>query len=153
MHCAFKNTAAFELRRNAEDGEDGAVESVIVGEGRLNQGFPPTRENAMQAGSPDRVDCRGGVTSGSKENGGNVTRPRAADDFPLIRARMEELRREGSQPRAADDFAMIRARMEELRRERARVAAEARRRSVIHRGLIIVTQMRDRHEGRQRRPT
>jgi hypothetical protein len=81
-----------------------------------------------------------------------VTRPRATDDFPLIRARMEELRREGSQPRAADDFAMIRARMEELRRERARVAAKARRRSVIHLGLIIVTQMRDRHEGRQRRP-
>src|SRR5712671_1602350 len=27
-------------------------------------------------------------------NGGNVTRPRAADDFPMIRARMEELRRE-----------------------------------------------------------
>ena len=48
MHCAFKNAAAFELRRNAEDG---AVESVIVGERRLNQGFPPTRENAMQAGS------------------------------------------------------------------------------------------------------
>ena len=57
-----------------------------------------------------------------------------------------------TRPRTADDFAMIRARMEELRRERARVAAEARRRSVIHRGLIV-TQMRDRHEGRQRRPT
>jgi hypothetical protein len=52
-------------------------------------------------------------------NGGNVTRPRAADDFPMIRARMEELRRERARPRAADDFAMIRARMEELRRERA----------------------------------
>jgi hypothetical protein len=40
-----------------------------------------------------------------------VTRPRAADDFPMIRARMEELRRERARPRAADDFAMIRARM------------------------------------------
>ena len=48
-----------------------------------------------------------------------MTRPRAADDFPLIRERMEELRRERVRPRAADDFATIRARMEELRRERA----------------------------------
>jgi hypothetical protein len=48
-----------------------------------------------------------------------VTRPRAADDFPMIRARMEELRRERVRPRAADDFETIRARMEELRRERA----------------------------------
>jgi hypothetical protein len=53
-----------------------------------------------------------------------VTRPRAADDFPLIRARMEELRRERVRPRAADDFATIRARMEELRRERPRTAFE-----------------------------
>ena len=37
----------------------------------------------------------------------------------MIRARMEELRRERARPRAADDFAMIRARMEELRHERA----------------------------------
>jgi hypothetical protein len=61
-----------------------------------------------------------------------VTPPRAADDFPMIRARMEELRRERARPRAADDFATIRARMEELRRERAQVLAEARGRSVIH---------------------
>ena len=53
-----------------------------------------------------------------------MTRPRAADDFPTIRARMEELRREGVRPRAADDFAIIRARMEELRRERAQVLAK-----------------------------
>jgi hypothetical protein len=43
-----------------------------------------------------------------------VTRPRAADDFPMIRARMEELRRV-TRPRAADDFVTIRSRMEELR--------------------------------------
>ena len=48
-----------------------------------------------------------------------MSRSRAADDFALIRARMEELRR--ARPRPADDFAMIRARMEELRRERAQV--------------------------------
>jgi hypothetical protein len=50
-----------------------------------------------------------------------VIRPRAADDFATIRARMEELRRERA-PRAADDFAAIRPRMEELRRERAQMS-------------------------------
>jgi len=50
--------------------------------------------------------------------GGNaVDRPRAADDFATIKARMEELRH---RRRAADDFITIRARMEELRRERDR---------------------------------
>ena len=52
-----------------------------------------------------------------------MTLPRAADDFPAIRARMKELRHEH---RAADDFATIRARMEELRRERARAASSAK---------------------------
>jgi hypothetical protein len=61
-----------------------------------------------------------------------MTRPRAADDFPNIRARMEELRREHARPRAADDFRVIRARMEELRRERAQVSAERRSRSAVH---------------------
>jgi hypothetical protein len=59
-----------------------------------------------------------------------VTPPRAADDFPMIRARMEELRRERIRPRAADDFPKIRARMEELRRERAE---HLRSRSCRHR--------------------
>jgi hypothetical protein len=59
-----------------------------------------------------------------------VTRPRAADDFPMIRARMEELRRV-TRPRAADDLVTIRSRMEELRRERTQVSAEAGSRSVI----------------------
>jgi hypothetical protein len=49
-----------------------------------------------------------------------VSRSRATDDFPAIRARMEELRRV-TRPRAADDFRAIRARMEELRRQRADV--------------------------------
>jgi hypothetical protein len=62
-----------------------------------------------------------------------VTRPRAADDFPMIRSRMEELRRErAARPRAADDFRVIRARMEELRRAPAQVSAENRGRSSIH---------------------
>jgi hypothetical protein len=45
-----------------------------------------------------------------QEDGGNMTRPRAADDFPMIRARMEEPRRERTRPRAADDFPKTRAR-------------------------------------------
>jgi hypothetical protein len=49
-----------------------------------------------------------------------ATRPRAADDFAVIRARIEELRRERARPRAADDFAVIHARLQELRRERER---------------------------------
>ena len=60
-----------------------------------------------------------------------MTRPRAADDFSTIRARMAELCRERARPRAADDFPTIRSRMEELRRERAQALAEARSRSVI----------------------
>ena len=61
-----------------------------------------------------------------------MTRPRAADDFAVIRARMEELRRERA-TRAADDFAAIRARMEELRRERAQMSATRDARSVCPR--------------------
>ena len=37
---------------------------------------------------------------------------------------MEELCRERARPRAADDFPTIRARMEELRRKRTQVLAE-----------------------------
>jgi hypothetical protein len=73
-----------------------------------------------------------------------VTRPRAADDFPTIRARVEELRCERARPRAADDFATIRARMEELRHERAKALAEARGRSVIHPRPFITPRVRDR---------
>ncbi len=35
-----------------------------------------------------------------------MARPRAADDFPTIRARMEELRRERTRARADDDTRM-----------------------------------------------
>ena len=42
-------------------------------------------------------------------NGGNVTRPRAADDFAAIRARMEELRRERARA-ATDDEASAKPR-------------------------------------------
>jgi hypothetical protein len=57
-------------------------------------------------------------------NGEKMTRPRAADDFAVIRARIGELRRERvTRMRAADDFPAIRARMEELRRERVRASA------------------------------
>ena len=66
-----------------------------------------------------------------------MTRPRAADDFAVIRARMEQLRRERA-PRAADDFAAIRARMEELRRERAQMSA-ARDAGRSARGLTAIS--------------
>jgi hypothetical protein len=55
-----------------------------------------------------------------------MSRTRAADDFPAIHARMQELRWEDlTRPRAADDFATIRARIDELRRERTRASAAA----------------------------
>jgi hypothetical protein len=63
-----------------------------------------------------------------------MIRPRAADDFPAIRARMHELRRENlTRPRAADDFATIRARVDELRRERSGAASAPRRPPAPHR--------------------
>src|SRR5260221_14401967 len=49
---------------------------------------------------------------GVKTEGGNMTRPRAADDFAAIRARIEELRRQRAQP-ARDDG---RCRREDWRR-------------------------------------
>jgi hypothetical protein len=74
--------------------------------------------------------CRSAKASLDKQSaGGNVTRTRAADDFAMIRARMEELR-PVTRPRAADDFATIRQRLEELRRERAQVLADKHRGSV-----------------------
>jgi hypothetical protein len=55
-----------------------------------------------------------------------MTRPRAADDFAVIRARIDELRRERlTRVRAAVDFPAIRARMEELRRERVQESARS----------------------------
>ena len=76
-----------------------------------------------------------------------MTRPRAADDFPIIRARMEELRRERARPRAADDFPMIRARMEELRRERAPAIGRKKEPfSGSAGGLVIVPRGVDRAE-------
>ena len=71
-----------------------------------------------------------------------MTRPRAADDFPMIRARMEELRRERARPRAADDFAMIRARTEELRHERAQVLAEVIHPRPYHRAASTIPSMK-----------
>lgn len=69
------------------------------------------------------------------EIGGNVSRPRAADDFAAIRSRLEELRRERFCPRAADDFVAIRARLIELRRERALSRAINARGAEAHRPL------------------
>ena len=79
-----------------------------------------------------------------------MTRPRAADDFPMIRARMEELRRERARPRAADDFRMIRARMEELRRERAQVSAQKKR--AVRRTTQALPSCREKRIGLEAEP-
>ena len=55
----------------------------------------PTLPNALYSGAEQRARLK-------NENGGNVTRPRAADDFAAIRARMEELRRENARAPADD---------------------------------------------------
>jgi hypothetical protein len=49
----------------------------------------PTLPSALYSCAEQRARLK-------NENGGNVTRPRAADDFAAIRARMEELRRENA---------------------------------------------------------
>jgi hypothetical protein len=54
-----------------------------------------------------------------------VTQPRAPDDFLLIRARMEELRRERARPRAPDDFRTIRVRMGSCATRAPRIARSA----------------------------
>jgi len=77
----------------------------------------PRAHSPMLKVAPARA-ATGAIASGKAtvNMGGNaVNRPRAADDFATIKARMEELRH---RRRAADDFTTIRARMEELRRER-----------------------------------
>jgi hypothetical protein len=73
--------------------------------------------------------------------------PRAAADFPLIRARMEELRRERTRPRAADDFRAIRLRMEETSARTCSAIGpkEGTVRRFI-RGLVIVPRGVDRPE-------
>jgi hypothetical protein len=54
-----------------------------------------------------------------------------------------------TRPRAADDFATIRARMEELRCERAQVFAETGGRSVIHPPPHRAASSATEHKGRQ----
>ena len=56
----------------------------------------PTLPNALYSCAEQRARLK-------NENGGNVTRPRAADDFAAIRARMEELRRENAHGPAEDN--------------------------------------------------
>jgi hypothetical protein len=81
-----------------------------------------------------------------------VTRPRVADDFSTIRARMAELCRERARPRAADDFPTIRARMEELRRERVQALAEAQPFGDPFEALSSCRKYESEHEGRQHSP-
>jgi hypothetical protein len=84
--------------------------------------------NSARTGSATRK-VKAAKRGHQKIAGGNMTRPRAADDFAVIHARIRELRREKtSRPRAADDFVTIRARIAELRRERTAASAVAQQR-------------------------
>jgi hypothetical protein len=64
---------------------------------KRDQLFPVTNfARRLYSGAEQRSSLK-------NEKGGNVTRPRAADDFATIRARMEELRRQNAQVPADDD--------------------------------------------------
>jgi hypothetical protein len=64
---------------------------------KRDQLFPVTNfARRLYSGAEQRAGLK-------HEDGGNVNRPRAADDFATIRARMEELRRENSQVPADDN--------------------------------------------------
>src|SRR5271166_1798673 len=57
---------------------------------------------------PTLLSWRRAKSQAEKLDGGNVGRPRAADDFGAIRARMEELRRESARMPAHDHAATTR---------------------------------------------
>jgi len=57
---------------------------------------------------PTLLSWRRAKSQAEKLDGGNVGRPRAADDFGAIRARMEELRRESARMPAHDHAAATR---------------------------------------------
>src|SRR5260370_37872667 len=72
--------------------------------------FPPAGTRARLRQQPRRAYVAGKDPAGEislKRNGGNATKYRAADDFTVIRARMEGLRRVLARPPAADDFSVI----------------------------------------------
>ena len=66
-----------------------------------------------------------------------------------IQAWLQETEENVTRPRAADDFATIRARLEELRCERAQVFAETGGRSVIHPPPHRAASSATEHKGRQ----
>ena len=72
--------------------------------------IPHAREGAGSAACAVNHNfpiCRAPARLDQKHPGGHLTRPRAADDFPAIRARMEELRRERRARARADDDTRI----------------------------------------------
>jgi hypothetical protein len=71
-----------------------------------------------------------------------MERPRAADDYAAIRARMEELKRKS---RAADDYAAIRARMEEIKREHEQAAHNGKAERPDERRWQVSDALRARH--------
>jgi hypothetical protein len=54
-----------------------------------------------------------------------------------------------TRPRAADDFAVIRARMEELRCQRTKASGEQKSRATIDLGTIIMPQAAKAAQGRR----
>jgi len=69
-------------------------------------GILPASISADNAAGPVNYNfpiCRAVARLDKEHNGGNVTRPRAADDFAAIRTRMEELRRERASVPTDDD--------------------------------------------------
>lgn len=66
-----------------------------------------------------------------------------------IQAWLQETEENVTRPRAADDFTTIRARLEELRWERAQVFAETGGRSVIHPPPHRAASSATEHKGRQ----
>jgi hypothetical protein len=69
----------------------------------LDLSLPEVRLAADVTDASRYIMAGNGLHPGYATPGGNVTRPRAADDFATIRARMEELRRERARVPAEQD--------------------------------------------------
>lgn len=79
-------------------GAQGAISALLISRSDILPVSPRSANSRTMARARSPI----GVIGQSQENGGNLTRPRAAADFPMIRARMEELRHERARPHAAN---------------------------------------------------
>ena len=115
FNCGFTAVGQDGVILDPEQGAQTIPENMVALSPPRVSGLAEERDGTSGLYNARQTEPRRGY----KKTEGNLTRPRAADDFATIRARMEELRRERARPRAADDFPAIRARMEELLRQRA----------------------------------